>query len=111
MVSLAAIFIVNSVNLVATCVALWFCFVVIFCYILRQGINKMFVNLFYIQATLILLSLIVLSLFVFIYVPHVDKTFKDDMGTNELGISIINSIHQVCYIGLILLMVCTILQI
>ena len=48
MVSLAAIFLVNSVNLVATCVALWFCFVVIFYYILRQGINKMFVNLFYI---------------------------------------------------------------
>ena len=72
MVSLATIYLVNSVNLVATCVALWFCFVVIFYYILRQGINKMFVNLFYIQAVLILLSLIVLSLFVYIYVPHED---------------------------------------
>ena len=72
MASLDSLFIVNTVNLVATCVALWFCFVVIFYYILRQGINKMFVNLFYIQAVLILLSLIVLSLFVYIYVPHED---------------------------------------
>ena len=73
MVSLATIFLVNSVNLVATCVALWFCFVVIFYYILRQGINKMFVNLFYAQTILILLSLIVLSLFVYIYSPREDK--------------------------------------
>ena len=93
MVSLAAIFLVNSVNLVASCVALWFCFVVIFYYILRQGINKMFVNLFYIQAIIILLSLIVLSLFVYLYAPRDDKKYNENMEVQEMRISITNSIH------------------
>lgn len=93
MVSLAAIFLINSVNLVASCVALWFCFVVIFYYILRQGINKMFVNLFYIQAIIILLSLIVLSLFVYLYAPREDKKYNENMEEQEMRISITNSIH------------------
>ena len=93
MVSLAAIFLINSVNLVASCVALWFCFVVIFYYILRQGINKMFVNLFYIQAIIILLSLIVLSLFVYLYAPCEDKKYNENMEEQEMRISITNSIH------------------
>ena len=73
MVSLATLFIVNSVNLLANCVALWFCFVVIICYILRQGINKLFVNLFYVQAVMIFLSSIVMSMFVYIYAPRTDE--------------------------------------
>ena len=73
MVSLATLFIVNSVNLIANCVALWFCFVVIVFYILRQGINKLFVNLFYVQAVMIFLSSIVMSMFVYIYAPREDE--------------------------------------
>ena len=73
MVSLATLFIFNSVNLIANCVALWFCFVVIVFYILRQGINKLFVNLFYVQAVMIFLSSIVMSMFVYIYAPRKDE--------------------------------------
>ena len=103
--------IVASVNLLLALAALYACGSVIWRHILRQGINKKFVTMFYVMAILILGSIIGISLEIYLNLTKEDVQIdpNTNYGNNFGLLSISCVIHRVCYIGLVLLMISTII--
>jgi hypothetical protein len=104
--------IVAVANLLLALATLYFCGRVIWVHILRQKIKKKFVNIFYIFATLICFSIIGTSITVLMLTDgggdfELTDTVQEDLG----AFSILIGIHSVSYMGLVLLMITTMLQI
>ena len=103
---------VATINLVAAIGTLFLCGRVIWVHILRQQINKKFVNMFYVAAILICLSIVGLSISIFIKARDIkDDDTIDLNGTMQGPIGVCFGIHSIFYIGLILLQICTMIQI
>ena len=83
MVDRAALDIVAALNLLAALITLFFCFRNIYIHLLRQRINKKFINMFYIVAILILISILGMSFGIFLKLPENYIIEKDEESLGE----------------------------
>ena len=104
---------ISSVNLMFVLLTIVACMHVIWKFILKTGIHKKFVNMFYGIALLILLSSLFMIIAVYLEIDGIyqsERIYKDEAIPLSL-LSVSNSIHSVCYIGMLILQICTIVQI
>ena len=115
MVGKTSIYIINAVDLLFVFITLCFALNFIYRYVLKLCINKKFVNMFYFVALSLMLMDIAIVAILFISVPQ----WSDDLQEMDLkkrgeameedtyDFNLANSIHSVFYIGLVLLQICT----
>ena len=102
----------NSVNLILVLITIIGCSQIIWKYIIKPGMHKKFINMFYTIALLVLLSSLCSSIALLIDLPA-ENSGPDvtKISYSPIFFTISYSIHSTCYIGLILLQICTIIQI
>ena len=109
-VSTLAIYVANSVNFLVCIIALGFLLRVVWKYLIKQAINRKFLNMFYFSATMILLLNIALCFYIYIELPEEwTVVLTDDAPTNFLTVT--NSLHTIFCVGLVLTMISALLNI
>jgi len=109
MVNKTAIFAVNSVNLLAAIFTFFYCAHFVWKFIIKQCINKKFVNMFYLAAFSILAAdfAIITAVFRIDYTEENDRTDKYFLSSSYVAVMI----HSICYVAFVLLTISTIVHI
>lgn len=106
-----AILIVNTINLVLIILLIFAGGQVIYKYMVRLGVCKMFVNLFYILALSLLCTDLVLVYAIYFNLEDYDTSINKQ-GDIYLNIfTLANSLHSCLYVGLVLLQTAAMVQI
>ena len=67
--------------------------------------------MFYISAILICLSIVGMSIGIFYKLANSDGEQREDEGDKDSGLGYCFAIHNLCYVGLVILQICTMIQI
>jgi ABC-type phosphate transport system permease subunit len=104
-----AIYTVNSVNLLAAVLTFFYCAHFVWKFIVKQCINKKFINMFYVVAFLMLGAdfAIITAVYLIDYQDQNDSTMAYFLSSAN----VIVIIHSICYVAFVLLMICTIFHI
>ena len=106
-----AVIVSSVIDLLISAVLLILSLNFIWKFILKQSINKKFVNIFYVVAISTCVTIFVTAI---VALAEMDVDVEIDLNA-EISVGgtmgVLLSIHNVCYIGLITLMICTTIQI
>ncbi len=102
---------VSGISFAISLTILFYCFLVIFKYILQQDRSRHFINLFYLMAVLLSITNMVQAVYVVFDLPKQDLpvNMSEELPLN--AITVVNNVHSMCYIGFVLLTIAAYIQI